>query len=429
MSYLFTSEAVSEGHPDKVCDQISDAILDSFLASDPHSKVAVETLVTRGLVVLAGEVRSEAYVDLDSVVRQVLEDIGYTRSEYGFDATSCGIISSIHEQSPDIFRGVSREQIEEQGAGDQGMMFGYACSETPRYMPLAVDVSNTLLRQLAQLRKEGVLSYLRPDAKSQVTVEYSEDHHPLRIHTIVLSTQHDPFIEPTDDTPEAQLKADLAMQEQIKKDLEEVLLPKVKEIYGADYAYLFEGDLRLLVNPTGKFVIGGPAGDTGLTGRKIIADTYGGRSGHGGGAFSGKDPSKVDRSGAYAMRHLAKNLVAAGVANEISLQIAYAIGEAQPVSLFVNTFGTAEVGFSDSEIAQKLLAHYDLRPYAIEQRLKLRNPIYRETASYGHFGRNPKKIKPSLPLHTGKQAVEVDIFTWEELDLVDELRTLFGITY
>lgn len=428
MSYLFTSEAVSEGHPDKICDQISDTLLDYFLAADPHSKVAIETLVTRGLVVLSGEVRSHAYVDLDSVVRRVIREIGYNRSEYGFDAESCAILSAIHDQSPDINRGVERAKEEEQGAGDQGMMFGYACNETPRYMPLSVDVSNTILRHLAVLRKEGIIPYLRPDAKSQVTVEYSEDREPLRIHTIVISTQHDPFILPKDSSKQAEIEADEAMQAKIREDLERHLLPAVKEVYGKEYAYLFDGNIRLLVNPTGKFVLGGPAADTGLTGRKIIADTYGGRSGHGGGAFSGKDPSKVDRSGAYATRHLAKNLVAAGVADEASIQVAYAIGEAQPVSLFVNTYGTSKVPMSDGEIAKTLLENFDLRPYAIEKRLKLRHPIYRESASYGHFGRNSKIIDRHFAYnHDNVVDQQVEIFTWEKLDLLDEMQRIFQI--
>lgn len=428
MSYLFTSEAVSEGHPDKVCDQISDAILDNFLAADPHSKVAVETLVTRGLVMLSGEVRSEAYVDLDTVVRNVLREIGYDRSEYGFDANSCAVISAIHDQSPDINRGVERANLEDQGAGDQGMMFGYATNETPRFMPLTIDVANTILRRLASLRKEGVLPYLRPDAKSQVTVEYSDSHKPLRIHTIVISTQHDPFVLPKNNSKEAEEEANLQMQQQIKKDLFEQVIPYVKEVYGEDYSHLFEGEIRFLVNPTGKFVLGGPAADTGLTGRKIIVDTYGGRSGHGGGAFSGKDPSKVDRSAAYMARYLAKNIVAAGVADEISIQIAYAIGEAQPVSLFVNTFGKANVSLSDSEIARRLARHFDLRPYAIEQQLQLRRPIYRETASYGHFGRNSKQIDTHFEYnHSSEIDKRVEIFTWEKLDRVEEIKMLFDI--
>ncbi len=428
MSYLFTSEAVSEGHPDKVCDQISDALLDNFLAADPHSKVAIETLVTRGLVVLSGEVRSEAYVDLDTVVRRVLREIGYNRSEYGFDANSCAVLSSIHDQSPDINRGVVRANLEDQGAGDQGMMFGYATNETPRYMPLSVDVANTILRRLAYLRKEGILTYLRPDAKSQVTVEYSDSHEPLRIHTIVVSTQHDPFVLPKDQSIEEEERANLQMQEQIKRDLQKYLLPYVEEVYGEEYAHLFKGNFRFLVNPTGKFVLGGPAADTGLTGRKIIVDTYGGRSGHGGGAFSGKDPSKVDRSAAYMARYMAKNVVAAGVADEISIQIAYAIGEAQPVSLFVNTFGTSHVALSDSEIADRISKYFDLRPYAIEQQLKLRHPIYRETAAYGHFGRNCKEIDTHYEYNHGDDVNKrVEIFTWEKLDRVEEMKGLFGL--
>lgn len=428
MSYLFTSEAVSEGHPDKVCDQISDALLDNFLAADPHSKVAIETLVTRGLVVVSGEVRSEAYVDLDSVVRKVIREIGYDRSEYAFDAQSCAILSAIHDQSPDINRGVERGKCEDQGAGDQGIMFGYACRETPHFMPLTVDLSNALLKHLAVLRKEKILPYLRPDAKSQVTVEYSETHEPIRIHTIVLSTQHDPFILPKDNTPEAQKAADEAMLKQIEKDLQQYLFPAVKEQYGKEYEHLFADDIRILINPTGKFVLGGPAADTGLTGRKIIADTYGGRSGHGGGAFSGKDPSKVDRSAAYMARYIAKNLVAAGVTDEVSIQIAYAIGKAEPVSIFVNTYGKAKVNLSDGEIAHKIEENIDLRPYAIEQKLKLRSPIYRATACYGHFGRKSQLVDTHYHYnHSDEINTQVEIFTWEKLDLVDKMKAIFNL--
>ena len=377
MNYLFTSESVSEGHPDKVADQISDALLDEFLAYDPQSKVACETLVTTGQVVLAGEVKSRAYIDLHEVARRVINRIGYTRSEYKFDGDSCGVFSAIHEQSADINRGVERSESMNQGAGDQGMMFGYACNETDNYMPLALDLSHLLLRELAMIRREkNEMPYLRPDAKSQVTVEYDEQHRPVRIHTIVISTQHDEFIAPTDHTPEAQAKADKEMLDRIADDVRRILLPRVIAQLPKRVQALFDGRLLLHVNPTGKFVIGGPHGDTGLTGRKIIVDSYGGKGAHGGGAFSGKDPSKVDRSAAYAARHMAKNMVAAGIADEVLIQVSYAIGVAQPVSLFVDTNHTSHVAMSDAEIADKIGEIFDLRPKAIEERLKLRNPIY-----------------------------------------------------
>ena len=424
--YLFTSESVSEGHPDKVADQISDAILDQFLAFDPQSKVACETLVTTGQVVIAGEVKSQAYIDLMEVTRQVISGIGYNRSALKFDADACGVFSALHEQSADINRGVERATSEEQGAGDQGMMFGYACNETPSFMPLTLDLAHTLLRELATLRKSRVLPYLRPDAKSQVTVEYDgATHRPVRIHTIVVSTQHDEY------PPNEQItqdEADRRMLDRITSDVKNVLLPSVIEKLPADVQKLFDKDLIILVNPTGKFVIGGPHGDTGLTGRKIIVDTYGGRGAHGGGAFSGKDPSKVDRSAAYAARHIAKNAVAAGIADEMLVQVAYAIGVAKPVSLFVDTHGTSHVDLSDSEIAEKLAAIFDMRPYAIEQRLKLRNPIYQETAAYGHMGRHPQVITKHFMSHyEGEKTFKVELFTWEKLDYVDTLKKEFGL--
>ena len=430
MSYLFTSESVSEGHPDKVADQISDAILDHFMALDPHSKVACETLVTTGQVVLAGEVKSDAYVELQDIARDVIREIGYNKSAYCFDADSCGVLSAIHGQSADINRGVERTAPEEQGAGDQGIMFGYACRETPSLMPLTLDLSHALLEELARIRKEELhlMPYLRPDAKSQVTVEYSEEGKPLRIDTIVISTQHDDFIQPTDATAEAQAIADAEMQARITEDIRRVLLPRVFARYPEDVQRAFDRETKLLVNPTGKFVIGGPHGDTGLTGRKIIVDTYGGKAAHGGGAFSGKDPSKVDRSAAYAARHIAKNLVAAGIADEVLVQLAYAIGVAEPISIFVNTNGASHVSLSDAEIAKLVDEVFDLRPYAIEQRLKLRAPIYRETASYGHFGREPRKVTKSFSTNSrGNIAHEVELFTWEKLDYVDTLRQRFGL--
>ncbi|WP_300969988.1 methionine adenosyltransferase [Porphyromonas vaginalis] len=429
MNYFFTSESVSEGHPDKVADQISDAILDQLLAGDPASRVACETLVTTGQVIVSGEVRSNAYVDLDATVRRVVDRIGYNQPEYGFDARSCGILSAIHDQSNDINRGVDRANPEEQGAGDQGMMFGYATTETANYMPLPLDLSNALLFELAEIRKHEpeLMPYLRPDAKSQVTVEYDEDNHPVRIDTIVLSTQHDEFIKPADSSYKAQHAADLKMQEQITEDIRRYLLPRVEKYY-PQYADLFAvQEYRLLVNPTGKFVIGGPHGDTGLTGRKIIVDTYGGRASHGGGAFSGKDCSKVDRSGAYAARHIAKNMVAAGVCSEMLVQLSYAIGVAEPVSIYVHTSGKT-IDMSDGEIAQRILRVFDLRPYAIEQRFDLRKPIYEETAAYGHFGRDVRWVKKSFEtFHRGTIEMEVELFPWEKLDYVERIRQEFGL--
>lgn len=439
-TYLFTSESVSEGHPDKVADQISDAILDEFLARDPASKVACETLVTTGQVIIAGEVKSQAYIDLMDVIREVIKSIGYDRSELKFDGEACGVFSALHEQSADINRGVERENLEAQGAGDQGMMFGYACNETPSYMPLTVDLAHLMLRELADIRREGkemtyeseghTRTYLRPDAKSQVTVEYDEHDRPLRVDTIVISTQHDEFILPADDTPEAQGKADTAMQARIYDDVKNILLPRVKAKLPAEVAAMIGDDVKLLVNPTGKFVIGGPHGDTGLTGRKIIVDTYGGRGAHGGGAFSGKDPSKVDRSAAYAARHIAKNLVAAGVADQVLVQVAYAIGEAQPVSLCIDTRGTAKVDMTDTEIAEvvKGMKCFDMTPYAIEKRFGLRNPIYRETASYGHLGRTPVTItKQFKSKYEPTFEKTVELFTWEKLDAVSEVKKAFSI--
>jgi S-adenosylmethionine synthetase len=430
MNYLFTSESVSEGHPDKIADQISDALLDHFLAFDPHSRVACETLVTTGQVVIAGEVKSKTYIDLMEVTRDVISKIGYTKSEYKFDAESCGVLSAIHEQSDDINRGVDRATSEQQGAGDQGMMFGFACNETPNYMPLTLDLAHCILRELAALRKENVIPYLRPDAKSQVTVEYDDEtHRPVRIHTIVISTQHDDFITAADGI--SQEEADNKMLAQIRQDLAGILLPRVIEKQPDEVKRLFDGfDYKsdLKVNPTGKFVIGGPHGDTGLTGRKIIVDTYGGRGAHGGGAFSGKDPSKVDRSAAYAARHIAKNAVAAGIADEMLVQVSYAIGIAKPVSFYVNTFGTSHVNMSDAEIAAKLEGCFEMTPYEIEKRLKLRNPIYQETAAYGHMGREPQVVtKHFKSLYEGDRDIEVELFTWEKLDYVDTLREAFGL--
>ena len=430
MNYLFTSESVSEGHPDKVADQISDALLDEFLAQDENSKVACETLVTTGQVVLAGEVKSEAYVDLMETVRGVINDIGYTKSEYKFEGDSCGVFSAIHEQSADINRGVEREVPEEQGAGDQGMMFGYACNETDNFMPLSLDLSHLLLQELAAIRREGKqMTYLRPDSKSQVTVEYNENNEPVRIHTIVISTQHDDFVKPADNSIEAIDAADNEMLAQIREDVKNILLPRVVTQLPERVQALFDDELILHVNPTGKFVIGGPHGDTGLTGRKIIVDTYGGKGAHGGGAFSGKDPSKVDRSAAYAARHIAKNLVAAGVTDEVLVQVAYAIGVAQPVSLFIDTYGKAKVNLTDAEIAEKVRQIFDMRPKAIETRFKLRNPIYRETAAYGHMGRTPQTVTKTftskyLPAPIVK---EVELFTWEKLDYVDAIKEAFGL--
>ncbi|MDD3686505.1 MAG: methionine adenosyltransferase [Bacteroidales bacterium] len=420
MSYYFTSESVSEGHPDKVSDQISDAILDEFMAFDASSKVACETLVTTGLVVVAGEVKSAAYVDVQEVARKVVNEIGYTKGEYRFDGNSCGVLSAIHEQSPDINQGVVEGAglHKEQGAGDQGMMFGYACTETDDYMPLPLDLSHRILQVLADIRREGeVMTYLRPDSKSQVTIEYADDKSPLRIDTIVVSTQHDDF----DENEERMLN-------KIKEDVRTILLPRVKADLPQRIQQLFKDDFTLHVNPTGKFVIGGPHGDTGLTGRKIIVDTYGGKGAHGGGAFSGKDPSKVDRSAAYAARHIAKNMVAAGIADEILIQLAYAIGVAEPVGVYCNTYGTAKVDVSDSEIAVKIKKIFDLKPAGIEKRLKLRNPIYRESASYGHFGRSPRTIVKHFDSpYSGVKDIEVELFTWEKLDFVDAIKKEFGL--
>ena len=418
---------MSEGHPDKVADQISDAVLDKIIAFDPDAKVACETLVTTGQTVIAGEIKTQTYVDVQQIAREVINEIGYTKSEYMFDGNSCGVFSAIHEQSPDINRGVVREDPMEQGAGDQGMMFGYACNETDNYMPLSLELAHLLLSELALVRKEGqLMNYLRPDSKSQVTIEYGDNGKPKRIHTIVISTQHDDFIKPANETPEAQLKADEAMVEWIRKDIMDILLPRVKAKLPKRVQSFFDKDLILFVNPTGKFVIGGPHGDTGLTGRKIIVDTYGGKGAHGGGAFSGKDPSKVDRSAAYAARHIAKNMVAAGIADEILIQISYAIGIARPVGVYVNTYGTAKVGLSDIEIAGKVSEIFDLRPKAIEERLKLRNPIYRETAAYGHMGRTPQVVKKVFTSNYWPALEkEVELFTWEKLDYVDEIKKAF----
>jgi S-adenosylmethionine synthetase len=416
MPYLFTSESVSEGHPDKVADQISDALIDNFLALDPESKVACETLVTTGQVVLAGEVKSKAYLDVQKIARDVINKIGYTKGEYMFDGNSCGVLSAIHEQSPDINQGVDRKAKEEQGAGDQGMMFGYATSETDNYMPLALDLAHALLIELAAIRRENTeIKYLRPDAKSQVTLEYDDNNVPTRIDAIVISTQHDDFDE------------EEAMLAKIKQDMIDILIPRVKAKY-PKYAHLFNDFIKHHINPTGKFVIGGPHGDTGLTGRKIIVDTYGGKGAHGGGAFSGKDPSKVDRSAAYATRHIAKNLVAAGVCSEVLVQVSYAIGVAQPMGIYVNTYGTAKVGLSDGEIAKKVEGIFNMTPYAIETRFKLRNPIYSETAAYGHFGKPSTTVTKTFTHHDGSKITkEVELFTWEKLDYVDKVKAAFGL--
>ncbi|AZI67168.1 methionine adenosyltransferase [Kaistella daneshvariae] len=426
MSYLFTSESVSEGHPDKVADQISDALIDNFLANDPTSKVACETLVTTGQVVLAGEVKSSAYLDVQDIARKVINKIGYTKGEYMFNGDSCGVISAIHEQSPDINQGVDRvvegddfeSRANSQGAGDQGMMFGYATNETENYMPLALDLAHAILKELANLRRENnAIKYLRPDAKSQVTIEYSDDHKPIRIDSIVVSTQHDDF------------GSEEAMLAKIRKDIIEILIPKVKAMQPRAIQELFNDQIKFHINPTGKFVIGGPHGDTGLTGRKIIVDTYGGKGAHGGGAFSGKDPSKVDRSAAYAVRHIAKNLVAAGVADEILVQVSYAIGVAEPCGLYVNTYGTSKVDLHDGEIAGKIQKIFDLRPYAIEQNLKLRNPIYQETASYGHMGRDHYIADKVFKRANGEDLVvkDLEFFTWEKLDKVEEIKKEFNL--
>lgn len=416
MAYLFTSESVSEGHPDKVADQISDALIDNFLAFDKDSKVACETLVTTGQVVLAGEVKSKTYLDVQKIARDVIIRIGYTKSEYMFEAHSCGILSAIHEQSADINRGVERKSKMEQGAGDQGMMFGYAVNETDDYMPLPLDLAHKLLIELAAIRRENKeIKYLRPDAKSQVTLEYDDNNNPVRIDTIVISTQHDDF------------DSDEKMAAKIKKDMIEILIPRVMKKY-SKYKHLFNNKIKYHINPTGKFVIGGPHGDTGVTGRKIIVDTYGGKGAHGGGAFSGKDPSKVDRSAAYATRHIAKNMVAAGVCDEILVQVSYAIGVAKPMGIFVNTFNTAKVNLSDGEIASVVEQIFDMRPYAIEQRLKLRNPIYSETASYGHMGRKPQTVTKTFSQPDGKtKKVKVELFTWEKLDYVSKVKKAFGL--
>lgn len=434
MSYLFTSESVSEGHPDKVADQISDALLDEFLAYDRNSKVACETLVTTGQVVLAGEVKSKAYVDVADVARSVIGKIGYTKSEYGFEANSCGVFSSIHEQSDDINRGVDQKSDPmEQGAGDQGMMFGYATDETDNYMPLSLDLSHALLIELAHIRKNEpeLMPYLRPDSKSQVTIEYSEDGTPLRIDTIVISTQHDDFEKPRREDEEASLEADERMRSRIETDVRTILIPRVKAQYKRRKGVLelFDGDIKYHVNPTGKFVIGGPHGDTGLTGRKIIVDTYGGKAAHGGGAFSGKDPSKVDRSAAYAARHIAKNMVAAGVSSEFLIQISYAIGVAEPMNIYIDTYGKSKIGLSDAEIADKIQVLFDLRPKAIEQRLKLRNPIYFETSTYGHMGRESRIVKKEFKSRYMDNPIqfEVELFTWEKLDYVDKIKKAFKI--
>jgi len=416
MAYLFTSESVSEGHPDKVADQISDALIDNFLAFDPESKVACETLVTTGQVILAGEVKSNTYLDVQTIARDVIKKIGYTKSEYMFEANSCGVLSAIHEQSADINQGVDKASKEEQGAGDQGMMFGYATNETAEFMPLALKLSHQLLQDLADLRRENYeITYLRPDAKSQVTLEYSDDNKPVRIDAIVVSTQHDDFAdEPT-------------MLAKIKKDIIEILIPRVIA-KNPQYTHLFNDAIKYHINPTGKFVIGGPHGDTGLTGRKIIVDTYGGKGAHGGGAFSGKDPSKVDRSAAYATRHIAKNLVAAGVADEILVQVSYAIGVAEPTSINVNTYGTAKVNLTDGEISKVVESIFDMRPYFIEQRLKLRNPIYSETAAYGHMGRTPEIVTKTFTTPGGEsKTLTVELFTWEKLDFVDKVKAAFKI--
>jgi S-adenosylmethionine synthetase len=426
MSYLFTSESVSEGHPDKIADQISDALIDHFLAYDKSSKVACETLVTTGQVVLAGEVKSGAYLDVQTIAREVINGIGYTKGEYMFNGDSCGVISAIHEQSPDINQGVDRAVSDEsfeakanaQGAGDQGMMFGYATNETANYMPLALDLAHTILKELSAIRREDTeIRYLRPDAKSQVTIEYSDDHKPVRIDSIVVSTQHDDF------------GAEEEMLNRIREDIKNILIPRVVALQSEEIKALFNDQIKYHINPTGKFVIGGPHGDTGLTGRKIIVDTYGGKGAHGGGAFSGKDPSKVDRSAAYATRHIAKNLVAAGVADEVLVQVSYAIGVAEPCGLYINTYGTAKVDLNDGEIAKKVSAVFDLRPYAIEQNLKLRNPIYQDTASYGHMGRESYVATKTFNKgHKNELTLEnLEFFTWEKLDKVDEIKAAFGI--
>ena len=422
---LFTSESVTEGHPDKICDQISDAILDALLEKDPNSRVACEVTASTGLVHIMGEITTEGYVDFQKIVRDFVRDIGYTRAKYGFDADTCAVLSNVDEQSPDIAMGVNPG-----GAGDQGMMFGYATNETENYMPLSLDLAHKLLMVLADIRREGkVMTYLRPDSKSQVTIEYDDNRRPVRIDTIVVSTQHDEFIQPADASKQAQEEADREMLEQIRKDVVEILMPRViASIHNPEVLKLFNDQIKYFVNPTGKFVIGGPHGDTGLTGRKIIVDTYGGAGAHGGGAFSGKDPSKVDRSAAYAARHIAKNLVAAGVADEVLVQVSYAIGVARPINIYVNTYNRSHVAMTDGEIARKVDEIFDMRPRAIEQRLKLRNPIYSETAAYGHMGREPKVVtKHFESLYEGDKEVEVELFTWEKLDYVDQVKEAFGL--
>ncbi|MDB5239546.1 MAG: S-adenosylmethionine synthetase [Spirosoma sp.] len=425
MPYLFTSESVSEGHPDKVADQISDALIDNFLAFDPSSKVACETLVTTGQVVLAGEIKTDTYLDVQKITRDVIRRIGYTKSEYMFEANSCGIFSALHDQSADINQGVDRQAdsndfeslANAQGAGDQGMMFGYATNETDNYMPLPLDLAHDILRQMSYIRnyETDLMPYLRPDAKSQVTIEYSDDDQPIRIDTIVVSTQHDDFAD------------DATMLARIREDIINIVIPRVKSAQKAELRGLFDGDITYYINPTGKFVIGGPHGDTGLTGRKIIVDTYGGKGAHGGGAFSGKDPSKVDRSAAYATRHIAKNLVAAGLCDQVLVQVSYAIGVAKPCGLYVNTYGTAKIDMQDGAIAEKIAQLFDMRPYAIEQRLKLRNPIYSETAAYGHMGRKNEVVKKKFGSNGQAKEVEVELFTWEKLDFVDKVKTAFGL--
>lgn len=417
MAYLFTSESVSEGHPDKIADQISDALIDNFLAFDPNSKVACETLVTTGQVFLAGEVNSDIYLDVQKIARDVINRIGYTKSEYMFEGNSCGVLSAIHEQSSEIHQGVVRQSPEEQGAGDQGMMFGYATNETENYMPLALDLSHMILRELAELRRENKeITYIRPDSKAQVTIEYSDDNVPQRIDTIVVSTQHDDFDE------------EEKMLAKIKSDIITILIPRVIAKLKPEIQQLFTSEIKYHINPTGKFVIGGPHGDTGLTGRKIIVDTYGGKGAHGGGAFSGKDPSKVDRSAAYATRHIAKNMVAAGIADEVLVQVSYAIGVAQPMGIYINTYGTAKVDMHDGAIAKKIEEIFDMRPYAIEQRLKLRNPIYEETAAYGHMGRTNEVVtKTFYSPYRPEVTLDVELFTWEKLDYVDKIKSEFGL--
>ena len=438
---LFTSESVTEGHPDKICDQISDAVLDALMEQDPMSRVACETAITTGLVLVMGEITTNAYVDIQKIVRDTVDRIGYNRGKYGFDAHTCGVITAIDEQSSDIAMGVDKaleakenkmsdEEIDAIGAGDQGMMFGYATNETENYMPLSLDLAHRILQVLADVRREGkVMTYLRPDAKSQVTIEYDDNGTPVRIDTIVVSTQHDDFVQPADDSDAAQLKADEEMLAQIRRDVIEILMPRViASIHHEKVLALFNDHITYHVNPTGKFVIGGPHGDTGLTGRKIIVDTYGGKGAHGGGAFSGKDPSKVDRSAAYAARHIAKNLVAAGVADEMLVQVSYAIGVARPINIFVDTYGRSHVNMSDGEIARKIDELFDLRPKAIEDRLKLRNPIYQETAAYGHMGREPQTIvKHFKSRYEGNKDIEVELFTWEKLDYVDKVKAAFGL--